>query len=412
MANTPTPFPPRATGRLILIGGILLIAACLRTPVTSVAPIVTQIRESFALSTAAAGALTTLPLLAFALVSPLAAQLARRQGIEKALFAALAVMIAGALLRAIDQIACVYLGTFVLGAGIAVGNVLLPSLLKRDFPGRIAAMTAAYVVVMGMVAALGSACIVPLTEALQGNWRLSLVLLSTLPLLAMLCWLPQITTHRHTGGPGAAGILHRGRIWRSPLAWQVTLFLGMNSFIYYIAVGWLPAMITETGYSAAYAGSLHGLMQLATAVPGLLLAPVIARMKDQRLLACATGLVTLLSLAGLALWLAGVVVWTVLLGVGTGAAMILGLAFISLRAAESHQAAALSGMAQCVGYLLAAVGPMLMGALHDLAGSWYWPLLICSLCAGIMGLLGFLCGADRQIGVHRNRTGHDREPGR
>ncbi|MFT4463696.1 MAG: hypothetical protein ACMX3H_01410 [Sodalis sp. (in: enterobacteria)] len=92
-------------------------------------------------------------------------------------------------------------------------------------------------------------------------------------------------------------------------------------------------------------------------------------------------------------------VWTVLSGVGPGAAMILGLAFISLRAAESHQAAALSGMAQCVGYLLAAVGPMLMGALHDLSGSWYWPLLICSLCAGIMGLLGFLCGADRQIGA-------------
>ncbi len=344
-----------------MVVGILLIAACLRTPITSVAPIVSHIRQSFALSTAAAGALTTLPLLAFALMSPFAARLARWQGIERTLFAALAVMIAGALLRAVDQLACVYLGTFVLGAGIAVGNVLLPSLLKRDFPQRIAGMTAAYVVIMGVVAALGSALIVPLTQQLQGNWRWSLGLMSTLPLLAMLCWLPQVAKHRHSGAPGVGGGLRRGSLWRSPLAWQVTLFLGLNSFIYYIAVGWLPAMITAAGYNATYAGSLHGLMQLATAVPGILLAPVIARMKDQRLLACATGLVTLVSLAGLALWPAGVVVWVVLLGVGTGAAMILGLAFISLRAAESHQAAALSGMAQCVGYLLAAFGPMLMG---------------------------------------------------
>lgn len=149
-------------------------------------------------------------------------------------------MIAGALLRAVDQLACVYLGTFVIGAGIAVGNVLLPGLLKRDFPQRIAGMTAAYVVIMGVVAALGSAFIVPLTQGLQGNWRLSLGVMSTLPMLAMLCWLPQVAKHRHSGGPGVGGGLRRGQ----PLAFAAGVAghaVSRSELVYLLYRRWLAA---------------------------------------------------------------------------------------------------------------------------------------------------------------------------
>jgi MFS transporter, CP family, cyanate transporter len=166
---------------------------------------------------------------------------------------------------------------------------------------------------------------------------------------------------------------HGGELWRSALAWQVTLFLGLNSFVYYVAISWLPAILRDAGYSPQQAGSLHGLLQLATAVPGLALVPVVRRLKDQRMIACGASVISMAALLGLLLAPAWAAVWTILFGIGTGAGIILGLAFVSLRAVNSLQAATLSGMAQCVGYLLAAVGPTLVGALRmtrSAAGAW------------------------------------------
>lgn len=394
---TALPASRRTAAAGMMIFGILLIAANLRAPITSLAPVLTMIRDSFALSTAQAGALTTLPLLAFAAVSPFAASLSRRYGIERALFAALLVITAGIVVRSLNAVWCLYLGTVVIGAGIAVGNVLLPSLLKRDFPARIAALTGAYALTMGVAAALGSMIVVPLVQLTGGNWHLSLGAFIVMPVLAMACWLPRLGKHSSAALPPAPAGSRGGSILRSRLAWQVTLFLGLNSFIYYIAVGWLPAILTDNGFSAAQAGSLHGIMQLSTAVPGLLLAPLINRMKDQRAVGVSVSLMAALGGLGLEIWPSWALAWVLLFGIGTGAAMILGLAFISMRVSGSHQAAALSGMAQCIGYLLAALGPTLIGGLHDLAGGWNLPLLICTLSAVLMAVFGFMAGRDRQI---------------
>jgi CP family cyanate transporter-like MFS transporter len=146
-------------------------------------------------------------------------------------------------------------------------------------------------------------------------------------------------------------------IWRSALAWQVTLFLGINSLIYYVVIGWLPAILISHGYSESGAGSLHGLLQLATAAPGILVPLILHRLRDQRALAVLFALLCAVSAAGFWLWPGQAVVWTLVFGFGSGGTMILGLTFIGLRARSAHQAAALSGMAQSVGYLLAACGP-------------------------------------------------------
>jgi CP family cyanate transporter-like MFS transporter len=181
-------------------------------------------------------------------------------------------------------------------------------------------------------------------------------------------------------------------VWRSALAWQVTLFLGLNSFVYYVTVSWLPTILRDAGYSPEHAGSLHGALQLATAVPALVLVPVVRHLKDQRLAAFSSSIVTMIGLLGLLLAPEWATIWTVLVGIGTGAAIILGLAFVSLRASSAHEAAALSGMAQCIGYLLAALGPTLVGWLHSDLGGWGVPLGLCAALCLVMALFGLLAG--------------------
>lgn len=385
--------PARRTALLL---GILLIAANLRVPITALPPLLGPIRDSFSLGTAAAGALTTLPLLIFALVSPLSAPLARRWGLERTLFAALAMIALGIGIRSLGMQWALYLGTAAIGAGIAVGNVLLPSLVKRDFAHHVTTLTGAYALSMGLAAALGSAVVIPLAHA-QG-WQGALAWLAVLPVAALALWSTQLGAH---SSPVAASTATGPAtpVWRSALAWQITLFLGLNSTIYYVAIGWLPTILTDAALSPQSAGSLHGVMQLATAVPGLLLGPLLRNLRDQRVPAAASAGLSVVALLGLWGLPQLAVVWCALFGMGTGAGMILGLSFIGLRTRNAPQAAALSGLSQCVGYLLAATGPMLMGSLHDTAGSWGLPLALCAALAGLAVWMGCLAGRNRQIAL-------------
>ena len=390
-----TSSPPRGNHGALLIAGILMIATTLRVTFTGAAPLLEAIRTAYGLTTAQTGLLTTLPLLAFALVSPLAAGIARRIGMERRLFAAMLLICAGVAVRSLPDAALLFLGTAIIGCGIALGNVLLPGLIKRDFSQHVARLTGAYSLTMGAAAALGSALVVPL--ALSGfGWRGALLLLMVFPLLALLIWLPQWRNAAHANVT-TSRTLHARGIWRSPLAWQVTLFLGINSLIYYVIIGWLPAILISHGYSEAQAGSLHGLLQLATASPGLLIPLVLHRFHDQRLIAALVSLMCAVGAAGFWFMPDQAVLWTLLFGFGSGATMILGLTFIGLRASSAHQAAALSGMAQSVGYLLAACGPPLMGRIHDAQGNWQIPLLAVAALAIVMAIFGLYAGRNKEI---------------
>lgn len=380
---------------LLLIAGILLIATTLRVAFTGAAPLLDAIRSEYGLTTAQTGLLTTLPLLAFGLVSPLAAGVARRFGIERSLLLAMILICLGIGLRSLPFVSLLFIGTAVIGCGIALGNVLLPGLIKRDFSQHVAKMTGAYSLTMGGAAALGSAMVVPLALAGLG-WRGALLTLMVFPLLALFVWLPQ-SRRQATAPLTGSGAIHNRGIWRSALAWQVTLFLGINSLVYYVIIGWLPAILQSIGYSEAQAGSLHGLLQLATAAPGLAIPLILHRLKDQRGIAVLVAMMCAVSALGLWFLPGQAVMWTLIFGFGSGATMILGLTFIGLRASSAHQAAALSGMAQAVGYLLAACGPPVMGKIHDASGDWHIPLIAVALISVVMAVFGALAGRDREI---------------
>lgn len=382
--------------RILLIVGLIAVAANLRTPFTSLPPLLGVIREHFSLGTTAAGFLTTLPLLAFAAVSPFASAVGRRFGLERTLLGVLLLIAAGAGLRFMGTVASLYLGTFIIGGGIALGNVLLPSLLKRDFPERIPLLTAVYVLTMGVMAGLGSAIAVPLVDNAGLAWPSALLIIALVPaFLSALIWLPQLGRHSMpvAGAPAPKG----ASLWRSPLAWQVTLFLGCNSILFYITVSWLPAILQTAGYSAAAAGSIHGVLQIAAAVPGVILAPVINRMRDLRLVALGASILTMAGFIGFLMAPSLSYLWTVVYALGGGTTIILGLAFVSLRVTTVTQAAGLSGMAQSVGYLFAASGPTLAGLMHEALGNWNGVLILCIIISLMMAVMGMFAGRDVRV---------------
>ncbi|TEW51899.1 MFS transporter [Psychromonas algicola] len=377
----------------LLILGIFLIAANLRAPITGIGPVLDQMIESFHLSASQAGMLTTLPLLAFALASPLATALAKRQGLEISLFIALLLIALGLGSRFIDSRLMLYIGTAIIGIGIAIGNVLLPSLIKRDFPHRVAVMTSGYVLAMGIFSGSYSALIIPLSAYQDIGWQVALVCFGVITVFSIIVWLPQLKNHSKPT-KDLTQKTSKGKIWHHALSWHITLCLGLNSFFTYIILAWLPNILMETGHNPAQAGVLHGVFQLATAIPGIILIPLLAKLKDQRLLALALAFLGFTSSLGLLYFAEYALVWSIGLGFCSGSLFILGLSYVSLRTHHSGQAASLSGMAQCVGYSLAAIGPMLAGSLHTFFDSWGAILWLCSLSIFLCGIFGYLGGRD------------------
>ena len=381
----------------ILILGVLFIAANLRGPITGIGPVLDQVIETFHLTASQAGMLTTLPLLAFAIASPMATMLAKKQGLEISLFISLILIGLGLSSRLIDSMVILYIGTAVIGVGIAIGNVLLPSLIKRDFPHKVAVMTSAYVLAMGIFAGSYSALLIPLAAYKDIGWQIALACYGLVTLVSIVIWLPQLK--HHTKPPKSlTRTQSNGKIWHHATAWHITLCLGLNSFFTYIMIAWLPNILIEGGHNAQQAGVLHGTFQLASAIPGIVMIPLLARLKDQRMLALTLAIIGFICSLGLLYLPSFAFIWSTTLGFCSGAIFILGLSYVSLRTHHSGQAASLSGMAQCIGYLLAAIGPMFAGSLHTHFESWTPVLWLCALASLLCGVFGYLGG--RNISLH------------
>ncbi|MFF2021935.1 MFS transporter [Streptomyces sp. NPDC058171] len=379
----------RRSGQALLVWGLLVVAANLRASLTGVGPLLDQVQSDLGLVPAAAGLLNALPLLAFAALSPLVPRLASRWGPERLLGGALVVLTTGIAVRWVPTASALFAGSVLIGSGIAVGNVLLPSLIKRDFPTRVGLLTGAYATVMGGVAAVASGVAVPIGAVAPGGWSTALGSWGLLALVAVLLWLPQLRR-----APQPAPQAKRGHRlpWGSGLAWAVTAFLGLQSLGFYVVVTWLPELLQDNGVSAARAGWLLFLLQAVALLTSLAVPGALRWARDQRALAASCSAVLLLGYLGLLLAPGRALWWSVVLGLGGGACLVLALAFLGLRAQDATGAGALSAMAQSIGYLLAAVGPVLFGLLHTISSGWRAPLALVCLAAAAQTVVALVAG--------------------
>jgi CP family cyanate transporter-like MFS transporter len=353
---------------LALTAGVVLIAINLRPAVASVGPVLRDLESDTGLSATGAAVLTSIPIVCFGALAPVAPRLARRLGLRPALGLLLAVMAAGLLLRLVPGLPTLFLGTVLAAGGIAAANVLVPALIKDDYPTRTGPAMGIYTTALTLAAAVAVGVSVPAEHTLGGGWRTALGLWAIPAVLALAVWLPLVRggaekPPESTPAPGS--------LLREPIAWQVMGYFGLQALSFYAVLAWLPSLFRDAGFSPATAGGLVSLSAFLQC-PVALVVPVLAtRIRDQRLLALGAGLFAAAGLLGIltapaaAPWL-----WILLLGIGQGAAFPLGLTLVVVRTGQPSVTARLSAMAQSGGYLVASLGPLLVGTLHDVTGSW------------------------------------------
>ncbi|GAB2177824.1 MFS transporter [Dongia sp. agr-C8] len=352
-----------------MLVGLGLVALNLRPAVTSVGPLLEEIVQSLGFDRAEAGILTTLPVLCFGLIGPLAPALGRRFGAESVIFVALIGVALGCAMRLLPSAALLYGSGIVVGISIGVMNVLLPGIVKRDFPTRVGAVTGFYTMML-CVGAAGAAALAPQVEILFAtDWTMALAVWGLLALLALPAWAP-LRAHFHSA-PQAA-VTQTRNLWTSALAWQVTVYLGLASSLAYSVFGWGAKILQDRGMDVPASGLMLGLSILVQGA-GAQVAPLMAsRRGDLRLAAL---LMMALGLAGLLGYLFAPIgsmwFWSVLLGIGQGGAFAIALTMIAQRGGSPETAARLSGMTQSVGYVMGALaGPLAVGLVHDAFGGW------------------------------------------
>jgi CP family cyanate transporter-like MFS transporter len=360
-----------------MAAALVAVAANLRTAITSVPPLLDAISSELGLSHAAAGALTTLPVLCMGLFAPTASAIAHRLGAVAAVLAAMACTVVGTASRWFgDDVVTLYLGTFVAGVGIAVAGTLLPRLVKTFFPPhRAGLVTGLYMFAMMSGAALASAVSAPLTDRL-GSWQASLASWSVLALVGLVAWAPftlRANPHHTRGEEG------RGRLpWRHSTAWLVAGYLALQSWSFYSAVTWLPPTYIELGWDRSAAGYLGAAFSGSQVVSGLLGPLLSDRTHDLRRLLFPSAALGVIGC--LAIWAAPEAapwVWVVVLGLGQGAAFSLALVLLVRYALTPEASGRLTGMAFLFSYGVASVGPLAMGGVRDVTGglSPVWVLL-------------------------------------
>lgn len=418
--------------QVMLIAALLLISCSLRAPITGVGPMIGLIQQDTGLANSAAGMLTTIPLLAFAVVSFFVGKASSRFGAGRVMFCGLAVTGAGILCRSYAGIGGLFLGTVIIGIGIAVGNVLIPAFIKAYLPGKEGIMTGVYTSLMSIFAGIAGAISVPLAAA--GGWKNALSVWIFLLAVVLLVWIPSkdcVLDGSSLGEKGASGggegsgrekaplgtggsfgraaasgsgELRTGglrALMKSPMTWWVSLYMGVQSFLFYCFAAWLASIVQAKGFDAETAGYFSSIYMLVE-IPGSLILPIAAGgRKNQSGLAAGMGI---LYIGGMIAMLVSQNTFTLIgailcCGFCAGASLSFAMLLFSRHTKNAADASALSGLAQSVGYTLAAIGPACMGRLYDISGSWTMPLLVLLAMTAVLAVLGLITGKEGKAGT-------------
>ncbi|WP_198617837.1 CynX/NimT family MFS transporter [Staphylococcus canis] len=376
----------------LLFFGIVLVGANLRAPLTSVGVALPSIKDALSLSNVSVSVITIIPLLAFSVISLLASRTGERLGLEKTIFYALILILLGVAIRSIPNVSLLYVGTILIGVGIAFGNVLTPAVIKSNFPMRLGIMTGYYTVVMNVFGSLSSYISAPLVKSF--NYQIALGSIGVVTLVTLFVWVFQLKNNekiQHTSHSDGVNV------WKSPIAWRITLLMGSQSLIFYALINWLPAYLADYGVSLDTAGVYLSILQLAI-IPLTFVTPIWAtKMRSQVLLTIITCLFFVVGIVIITFFPRAALIGILILGITNGISFGLVNTFFSLKTEQPITAAKLSGMSQSVGYLFAATGPLLFGVLHDVTGTWLASLSILLIVS--LAMLIFTPRAGRSITI-------------
>jgi CP family cyanate transporter-like MFS transporter len=356
---------------LLFFAAVVLLGANLRAVFSSLPPLLENARGELGLSATAAGLLTTLPLLCFGLLAPLAPLLVRRVSIEQLLAACAALTAAGSGLRGIGGVAGLFAGTLVAGGAVAIAQTAVPTLIRVRFPRHSGGLTGAFSMSLTLGAAAAAGTAVPLKHLFDGSWRGALTVFAAPAAVAALLWMLPArrnrTVVRHLQPFGFRNLAR---------SWSLAAYFGLQSMAFYCGLTWLPAILEDDGYSEAAAGSLQALANVLQLLPALLVPVIATRLRNQRPALFALVAIAALGFLGLLLAPGAAPVWMVLIGLGQGGSLGLALILPVLRGAGAAAVAALTALSLSAGYLLASIGPTLLGLARDLSGGWTLPLLV------------------------------------
>ncbi len=396
--------PRLLQGRLLVLAGILLSAVNLRTAVTSITPLLDDLGRVFGFGASVAGVLGMLPSAAFAVFGVATPAIARRIGLERAVLASMLLAAAGLVLRSLAAgTGGLLAGSIIALAGMGIGNVVLPPLVKRYFADRVGALSTLYITALQLGTILPALVAVPVAAAV--GWRISMGAWALLAIAAALPWIGVLRIERRAGttlaryheravtkgdeAPELVAPAARGRVWRTSLGWGMTLMFGMTSLATYAMFTWLPRLLTEAGASPAFGGAMVALYSALGLVAALSIPALAVRMPNPlpivlACVACQSGGFAGLLLAPMALPL----LWVSLVGLGAST-FPLGLTLINLRTRTPGGSAALSGFMQGVGYTLACLGPLLFGILREATHGWAWPFAMLGASVLVMAVGGW-----------------------
>ncbi|WP_436938130.1 CynX/NimT family MFS transporter [Staphylococcus xylosus] len=388
-----------------VILAIVFIASTLRAPLTSVGPVVDEIKQVMEINNSVAGILTTIPLIIFAIVSPFVSKVTARLMMSRTILYSTMLLIVALYLRIAGDFTLFLIGTVILGIAIAFGNVVLPSYVKWYFPMQIGLATGIYSGTMNFTAGLGGGLSFPLSEITPLGFRLSLSFWILFAIIAIILWIPKarkgVQLEKATAIAEQQDRPKKVTITKSKLAWMVALTMGFQSMVFYTVVAWVPSILVDRGLDPSTAGYLLMLNQFSQ-VPMTFTFPIIAsKLKDQRILVV---IITVLFLVGFSLFftqsLVLLIIGIIIAGLAMGACFSLCMTFFSIRARTSDGSISLSGFGQSVGYLIAAVGPFLIGYLHDATESWDSGIIALIVMSVLFFIFGYPAAKNKVVEDH------------